>query len=146
MQISGKLNYKFFKIKVRFQIKMKKRTKDGKPIFKYKWYGGVVVGVGEQGRQIRIQYDDGTTEITGFPDKEIVVDDEENGKHDVPADAFLPRQPMTKGVVVSSSGRYNDDDSGGGVDVLDGNGMSKEQRRQLAIKLEGTKFQNDNTY
>jgi len=81
------------RVKVRFELKSKKRGKDGKLLRKYRWYGGLVTGVGTEGKQIKIKYDDGTTEITGFPDKEIVVDDGSNGKHEVPADAFLPRQP-----------------------------------------------------
>ena len=57
-----------------------------------KWYGGAVVDVANGGKRIRVHYDDGTSEETSFPDKEIIVDDEENGHHQVSADAFIPKQ------------------------------------------------------
>ena len=55
-----------------------------------KWYGGVISDVGSGGKKIRIKYDDGTSEISDFPDKDIVVDSEGNGHHRVSADAFIP--------------------------------------------------------
>jgi len=54
------------------------------------WYGGMVTRVMNDGWNIRIKYDDGTTEVASFPDKDIVVDDEHNGTHVVDPDAFLP--------------------------------------------------------
>ena len=55
-----------------------------------KWYGGIISDVGSGGKKIRIKYDDGTSEISDFPDKDIVVDSEGNGHHRVPAHAFIP--------------------------------------------------------
>lgn len=74
------------RVKVCFEFKSNKRVS-------YRWCGGVVTLVGLDGTQIRILYDDGTEENTVFPDREIVVDDNGNGKHQVPVDAFLPKQP-----------------------------------------------------
>ena len=70
------------------RIGMRVKVRFTKP--KVKWYGGVVTLVGSTGAKIRILYDDGTSESTHFPDKEIVVDDTGNGRHEVNADAFKP--------------------------------------------------------
>lgn len=53
----------------------------------------MVSKVGKDGSKIRIKYDDGTSEISPFPDPDIVVDDESNGQHECPADWFIP-EPM----------------------------------------------------
>lgn len=76
------------RVKVRFATKVKKR--DGKIVSKHKWYGGLVTAMSSGGSKIRIKYDDGTTEVAKYPDKDIVVDDEDNGSHIVSADAFIP--------------------------------------------------------
>jgi len=81
------------RVKVCFEFKSGKRGSDGKNVRYFRWCGGGVTYVGVEGKEIRILYDDGTLEKTTFPDREIVVDDDENGKHQVPADAFLPKQP-----------------------------------------------------
>ena len=60
---------------------------------KMKWYGGVVTARSAGGKRIRIKYDDGTKEEPSFPDKEIVVDDEGNGRHSVSVYDFLPTEP-----------------------------------------------------
>ncbi len=46
-----------------------------------RWYGGVVSEVKADGGRIRILYDDDTSEMADFPDGDIIVDAEENGKH-----------------------------------------------------------------
>jgi len=80
------------RVKVRFEFKSNKRGPDGKKRC-FNWCGGCVTRVGPEGKEVRILYDDGTSEDTGFPDREIVVDDNGNGRHTVPVDAFLPKQP-----------------------------------------------------
>lgn len=47
--------------------------------------------VSSEGKLIRIKYDDGTQEVADFPDKDIIVDAEANGRHKVSAEAFLPK-------------------------------------------------------
>ena len=46
-----------------------------------KWYGGVIVNVANKGKKIKIEYDDGTSEVADFPDRDIIVDDVNNGCH-----------------------------------------------------------------
>jgi hypothetical protein len=75
------------RVKVRFAAKVKR---EGKVVKKKIWYGGRVSAVSKEGSKIRIKYDDGTSEISKFPDKDVVVDDTLNGKHLVPADRFIP--------------------------------------------------------
>ena len=48
-----------------------------------KWYGGFIAKIFPGALKVRIAYDDGTKEIADFPDKEIVVDDNGNGEHQV---------------------------------------------------------------
>eukprot|EP00550_Attheya_septentrionalis_P000166 CAMPEP_0198288156 /NCGR_PEP_ID=MMETSP1449-20131203/6767_1 /TAXON_ID=420275 /ORGANISM="Attheya septentrionalis, Strain CCMP2084" /LENGTH=1494 /DNA_ID=CAMNT_0043986269 /DNA_START=203 /DNA_END=4687 /DNA_ORIENTATION=+ len=78
------------RVKVRFTTKSKR---DGKVTRRLKWYGGFVKDISPGGKRIRIKYDDGTSEVASFPDKDIVVDAEENGEHRVPADSFIPEPP-----------------------------------------------------
>ncbi|KAK1742228.1 hypothetical protein QTG54_006793 [Skeletonema marinoi] len=66
------------RVKVRF---VKKANIQGKLTRKLKWYGGVIVGIGNKGRKVKIEYDDGTSEVADFPDKDIIVDDVNNGVH-----------------------------------------------------------------
>lgn len=80
------------RVKVRFEFKSNKRRPDGKKRY-FNWCGGCVTHVGPEGKKIKILYDNGTSEETGFPDIEIVVDDNGNGRHEVPVDTFLPKQP-----------------------------------------------------
>lgn len=75
------------RVKVRFAAKVKR---DGKVTKKKMWYGGRVSAVSKEGSKIRIKYDDGTSEISKFPDKDVLVDDTFNGRHLVPADKFIP--------------------------------------------------------
>jgi len=56
-----------------------------------KWYGGRVSAVSREGSKIRIKYDDGTQEVTRFPDVDVIVDDTWNGTHEANAEMFLPR-------------------------------------------------------
>lgn len=75
------------RVKVRFATKVKR---EGKVIKKKIWYGGKVSAVSKEGSKIRIKYDDGTSEVSQFPDKDVVVDETDNGQHSVPADKFIP--------------------------------------------------------
>ena len=75
------------RVKVRFATKVKR---DGKIIRKKKWFGGRVAAASKEGSKIRIKYDDGTAEISKFPDKDVVVDSAFNGEHQVSASKFLP--------------------------------------------------------
>ena len=54
------------------------------------WYGGMVERVIDGGKRIQINFDDGTKEISCFPDDDIIVDEHNNGKHRVNAWAFVP--------------------------------------------------------
>ncbi|KAL9189654.1 hypothetical protein ACHAXT_009329 [Thalassiosira profunda] len=66
------------RVKVRF---VKKANVNGRLTRKLKWYGGVITKSVMGGSKVKIQYDDGTSEVTDFPDKEVVVDDAMNGGH-----------------------------------------------------------------
>jgi CW-type Zinc Finger len=78
------------RVKVCFAAKVKREGK----VFKKKiWYGGRVSAVSKEGSKIRIKYDDGTSEISKFPDKDVVVDDAGNGEHRVSAHKFIPPPP-----------------------------------------------------
>lgn len=80
---------------MRFVTKSSKKGKDGKALRKLKWYGGVVTDIATGGKRVRIKYDDGTSEVADFPDKDIVVDNEGNGqhKHGTNPEVFLPPMP-----------------------------------------------------
>jgi len=82
-------------LQVRFVTKSSKKGKDGKALRKLKWYGGVVTDIATGGKRVRIKYDDGTSEVADFPDKDIVVDNEGNGQHKHGTDPklFLPPMP-----------------------------------------------------
>lgn len=67
------------RVKVRF-IK-KANNIHGRSHRKIKWYGGVICGTANGRRVIKIHYDDGTSEVANFPDKDIIVDDVNNGRH-----------------------------------------------------------------
>lgn len=56
-------------------------TREGKVAKKKIWYGGRVSAAAEDRSKIKIKYDDGTSEISEFPDKDVVVDDTGNGQH-----------------------------------------------------------------
>jgi len=62
---------------------------------KRSWFGGCVVAVTQEGKMITIQYDDGTSECSEFPDKHVIVDDVDNGTHLANAHAFIPPPPTT---------------------------------------------------
>lgn len=80
---------------MRFVTKSSTKGKDGKALRKLKWYGGVVTDIATGGKRVRIKYDDGTSEVADFPDKDIVVDNEGNGqhKHGTNPEVFLPPLP-----------------------------------------------------
>jgi len=78
------------RVKVRFATKVKR---EGKTVRKKKWFGGRISTVSKEGTKIRIKYDDGTSEVTKFPDKDVVVDETKNGEHQVSTEYlkhFLP--------------------------------------------------------
>jgi len=59
------------------------------------WYGGIIARVLSLGHKIKINFDDGTVEVSDFPDRDIVVDDQGNGRHRVDAQKFIPlREPL----------------------------------------------------
>merc|ERR1712238_360953 len=77
------------RVKVRFATKVKNR--DGKYIKRKIWYGGRATAISAKRSKIRIKYDDGTSEISKFPDTDIVIDADHNGTHAVPgAETFCP--------------------------------------------------------
>jgi hypothetical protein len=76
------------RVKVRFSASVQRAG--GVIVPKRRWFGGRVTKVSKEGSKVRIKYDDGTSEITKFPDKDIVVDEAHNGSHTVPVDEFLP--------------------------------------------------------
>ena len=77
------------RVKVRF-VTNSKIKKDGKVVRKRIWYGGRITLVSKEGSKIKIKYDDKTSEVTQFPDKDVVIDDYLNGKHHARADKFIP--------------------------------------------------------
>jgi len=64
------------------------RKKEVSITSRIKWYGGCVSEVYAEGRRVRIHYDDGTSEVSEFPDDDIFIDDIENGEHKVSANSF----------------------------------------------------------
>jgi len=78
------------RVKVRFDTGRRKKDRSGVSR-RYLWYGGSVSDVLRNGKRVRIVYDDGTKEVSSFPDNDIVVDDKDNGTHQVSADAFIPQ-------------------------------------------------------
>lgn len=100
------------RVKVRFATSV--RNKDGKTVTKKKWFGGRVSAVSNLGSKIRIRYDDGTSEVTRFPDQDVIVDDTENGEHGAPADPFIPPPPPDHDASEDRTGDIggdNDDES-----------------------------------
>uniref|UniRef100_A0A7S3Q115 CW-type domain-containing protein n=1 Tax=Chaetoceros debilis TaxID=122233 RepID=A0A7S3Q115_9STRA len=89
-----------------------------------KWYGGLVTAVATGGHKIRIKYDDGNREEASFPDKEIVVDAEGNGRHKVAAGGFVPRAlpiPMSISSVKKRKNNKND--------VVDGISVHQKKKK-----------------
>lgn len=87
------------RVKVRFAL----RKEGGKK--KKKWFGGLITAVSKEGTKVKIMYDDGTHEITKFPDKDIVIDDTENGEHKAPLgiiEKFLPPEQTEMGLPQST--------------------------------------------
>lgn len=89
------------RVKVRFATKVKR---EGKILRKKKWFGGRVSAVSKEGSKIRIKYDDGTAEISKFPDKDVVVCDAFNGQHQCDASKFQPPQNDTGSAAVDEEG------------------------------------------
>ncbi|VEU33799.1 unnamed protein product [Pseudo-nitzschia multistriata] len=78
------------RVKVRFATNATRIRKDGRRVSKKIFYGGKVTAKSALGSKIKIKYDDGTSEVSKFPDKDVVVDAVGNGEHAVPAGDFLP--------------------------------------------------------
>jgi len=75
------------RVKVRFDTSDRNRPMKKKERAQYlKWYGGCIVKIYAGALRVKIAYDDGTKEVANFPDKEIVVDDIQNGRHYVSDD------------------------------------------------------------
>ncbi|KAL7473841.1 hypothetical protein ACHAXS_014361 [Conticribra weissflogii] len=81
---------KGLRVKVRFVKETSTKNVHGRKSRKLKWYGGVIDGTNSGGRRIKIKYDDGTAEIAEFPDKDIIIDAVDNGRHRADAHAFIP--------------------------------------------------------
>lgn len=71
------------------------------------WYGGVISGVANQGRQIKINLH-GTDEVSDFPGNDIVVDAQNNGRHLTDAQVFLPPSSSSNG---KSDGKLEEEKS-----------------------------------
>jgi hypothetical protein len=96
------------RVKVRF-IKKATNPQTGKSYRKIKWYGGVICGTANGSRIIKIHYDDGTSEVANFPDKDIIVSDVNNGRHGGVGGgggAFVPDESSP----ISGPMALNDDD------------------------------------
>jgi hypothetical protein len=125
------------RVKVRFAVPVKR---DGKTIKKKIWYGGRVTAVSKMGSKIRIKYDDGTSEVSGFPDEDIVVDCDNNGEHSVPVDRFLPpslRQDKddrrdSLATVESSAGSW------GAMEVDAGSPLSNDHEEEVKKREQGS--------
>ena len=87
------------RVKVRFATMNKKK----------KWFGGRISAVSKEGSKVRIKYDDGTTEVTRFPDKDVIVDDTENGEHGNHTAASVFVLPMTT-TTTTTRGEEDDHD------------------------------------
>lgn len=61
----------------------------------------MVTRVSTGGSKIRIKYDDGTSEVSKFPDKDVIVDDTGNGGHRVSAGRFIPPSQRAAAVPVA---------------------------------------------
>jgi len=118
------------RVKVRFAAKVKR---DGKVVKKKIWYGGRVSAVSKEGSKIRIKYDDGTSEISKFPDKDVVVDDTFNGKHLVPANKFIPPIP-TESVEEEEEQEFD-------MDVDEPTGQPMEPKEEPKPKLSAPESQ-----
>ena len=136
------------RIKVRF---VKKGQIQGRITKKIKWYGGVISSVINNGRRVRIKYDDGTDEVTEFPDKDIIVDDGGNGVHRGDAGAFVEdsseeseEEEEEENALVDSPTpekrkkkkklvRENDNDKGGGNDKSDGSSEDSESEKNRTV-------------
>lgn len=79
------------RVKVRFATQVKR---EGRLVQKKIYYGGWVTNVSKKRSRIKIKYDDGTVELTKFPDRDVVVDAVDNGEHAVLADKFIPPSPQ----------------------------------------------------
>jgi len=118
-------------VKVRF-------IKKANNLRKIKWYGGVICGTANGRRIIKIHYDDGTSEVANFPDKDIIVDDVNNGRHggaggDGGGEAFVPvPSPM------SLSSKIHDDDPGLMSSVKEEEGVGEAEEMEEEEGEEGS--------
>ena len=62
------------RVKVRFTTHVKKQSQ--LVTTKKKWFAGTIDKISKEGTKIRIKYDDGSHEITKFPDKDVILDEQ----------------------------------------------------------------------
>lgn len=125
---------KGLRVKVRF---VKKANINGRLTRRLKWYGGVISGTANGGRKIKLQYDDGTSEVADFPDKDIIIDAENNGRHmSTGENAFIPTEEDSD----SESEQSEDADmmEQGGESEFDPNSPSplKKMKKKKKKKME----------
>lgn len=87
------------------------------------------------GKRIRIQYDDGTEEVADFPDKDIVVDCEGNGRHSVVGgggteDVFVPHEEEEDGSDGAGEEGGSAAEGGDGCDRLETKKKHKKDKRR----------------
>eukprot|EP00579_Thalassiosira_antarctica_P026811 CAMPEP_0202004042 /NCGR_PEP_ID=MMETSP0905-20130828/9464_1 /ASSEMBLY_ACC=CAM_ASM_000554 /TAXON_ID=420261 /ORGANISM="Thalassiosira antarctica, Strain CCMP982" /LENGTH=771 /DNA_ID=CAMNT_0048561297 /DNA_START=15 /DNA_END=2330 /DNA_ORIENTATION=- len=75
------------------------------------WYGGVVACVVNEGHQIEIKFDDGTTGVSDFPNNWIIVDDQCNVGHHTSRETFIPPLYSNDSPESASDDRMEEDDS-----------------------------------
>ena len=134
------------RVKVRF---VKKANINGRLTRKLKWYGGVVAGIANGGRKIKIQYDDGTSEVADFPDKDIIVDDVNNGRHNCgsggvgivggggggdPGGAFVPLPPSPTKSEENDDDGVEDDESNESEEEVDDTPMDPDSPEKKKVK------------
>ena len=76
---------------------------------------------------VKIKYDDKTSEVTQFPDKDVVIDDYLNGKHQANASKFVPPE------------QHDDDDEEDEDGELFGESMHKESEKSHDSQFTRTK-------
>jgi len=120
------------RVKVRFDMGKKENHESNSC---YRWYGGRISDVLKAGKRIRIVYDDGTKEVSPFPDKDIVIDMEGNGVHQAVGDAFLPPHLNVEQSLSDASLSSNDKFK---ADSVCNNGVELTQRENHLSSIDMT--------
>lgn len=122
------------RVKVRFATNVRKAN--GNIARKLKWYGGLVTGVSKGGSKIRIKYDDGTSEVSKFPDKDIIVDDEGNGTHRVSPGKFVPLKDRgEKKIKIERMDEPNDEKMGLEKSVKKHTSASEDEQAVASVEV-----------